>query len=82
MKTTTMSKDPNVTRDGIPVQPAQVWEDCDPRSPQFNNGVARTVTIDRVENGTAFATTCAGRPTRIAVKRLYPHSTGYRLRQP
>ena len=72
-------KNPNITRDGILVAPGQVWIDCDPRSPGFNNGVPRTVTVDRVENGTAYVTASTGRATRIAVKRMHPHSTGFRL---
>ena len=72
-------KNPNVTREGITVEAGQIWLDCDPRSPAFNNGVPRTVTVDSVENGTAFVTTSADRKTNIAVKRMHPHSTGYRL---
>lgn len=64
----------NTTREGIVVRPGQVWEDCDRRMH------GRQVRIRAVANGKAGVEEVGGhRRTRISIRSMYPHSTGYRL---
>jgi len=70
-----------------PVEPGQVWADCDPRA------VGRTIRVDSiggdVMDPTAVCTVLTdrdsavsptvGRAVRIRVRRFRPNSTGYRL---
>lgn len=67
-----MATSENVTRDGIEVRPGQIWEDCDKRSK------GRRVTVTKVESGKAHVTTGVN-STRIAIRRMYPHASGFRL---
>jgi len=61
----------NVTKDGIEVKAGQVWRDCDKR------GNGRTKRVLSVEGGKAVF---EGPPkTRVSIKRMYRHSTGYEL---
>jgi hypothetical protein len=51
-----------------------VWEDCDKRT---NGRRCRVVSID---DGKATMQHICGFPTtRVSVRRMYPHSTGWRL---
>lgn len=61
-----------VTQDGILVEPGQVWKDCDPRQPD------RLVKVEKVQDGYAFCRTIGtGRLVRIAISRMYKHTSGY-----
>ena len=56
------------------VRVGQVWRDCDKRM----NG--RTIVIERVQGDYAYAKVVgSSRPTRIALRRMYRHSTGWEL---
>lgn len=65
---------PNVTREGIEVKPGQVWRDLD-----YRQDNARRVTVERVENGVAYVKSNRGATSRVAVKRMHKHATGYAL---
>ena len=62
----------NTTREGIEVKPGQVWRDLDKR-------VNRTVTVERVDNGTAHVVSTNGAKSRIAIKRMHKHGRGFAL---
>lgn len=72
----------NRTRDGIEVKPGQVWRDCDQRMYSGN----RHGKVVRVAAGRAELQLCrdngaviSERITKIAVRRMYRHSTGWTL---
>lgn len=63
----------NMTRDGVLVAPGQVWRDLDKR-------VLRTVTVERVSDGTAFVVSSInGARTRIAIRRMHKYGQGFEL---
>lgn len=63
----------NVTKDGIEVKAGQVWRDLDKRMP------GHTVTVREVSGGFVFAANSRGRLTRISIRRMHKHSTGWEL---
>ena len=73
----------NEPAEGPPPCVGQVWADNDPRAE------GRTVRIDRIEGRFVWATVITDRPetlvstvgrkTRIAIQRLKPTRSGYRL---
>lgn len=74
--------DHDITKEGIPVKPGQVWLDLDKRT----NGGKRTVTVDRVVDGGAFVTTNGvtksnGKPytSRLSIRRMHKGATGWAL---
>jgi len=65
---------PDVTREGITVQEGQVWADLDKRM------AGRKVTVTLVESGgRVVVRDSMGRMTRLSVRRMHNHSTGFRL---
>ncbi len=66
------------TRDNIQVRSGQFWRDCDKRTP-------RTLIVERVIPGYAFCRNIRVSEDRqsplcrIAIPRMYRHSTGYEL---
>lgn len=55
------------------VRPGQVWEDCDQRAR------GRRITVEHVGGRYAYVKDSRGRHSRIAIERMRPTSTGYRL---
>lgn len=72
--TTTGSEpaNPNITREGIEVKPGQKWMDLDSRMR------GRIVTVVSVEDGKAHVVTSTSK-TRLSVRRMHKHSTGFKL---
>jgi len=72
-----MSAGVNTTREGIEVKPGQVWRDLDKRM------VNRTVRVHAIEDGYAMAFVLvngqAGKPTRLAIRRMHKATTGWAL---
>lgn len=72
--------DCNVTPRGVRVAPGQVWKDCDSRMQ------GRLVKVLSVSEGKAEVRRCdwngqvlSARITILSVRRMYEHSTGFRL---
>lgn len=63
----------HATREGIDVQPGQVWEDLDGRQE------GRRVTVVRVDSGKAQVRGATGKTTWLSISRMHKHSTGFRL---
>ena len=69
----------DVTKEGVKVEAGQVWRDLD----QTN----RTVTVESVDGGFAYVRSSPnsmGRQTRsrISIKRMHNHGTGFALVSP
>lgn len=61
----------NTTKEGIEVKPGQVWEDLDKRM------LGRRRQVREVSDGYAYMD---GYPrTRVAIRRMHRHSTGWKL---
>lgn len=70
----------NTTKNGILVEPGQIWRDLDKRM----NG--RTVRVESVEDGKAVVRgksgpgfNYEGKSTKLSVRRMHKHSTGWEL---
>lgn len=73
-KTSTPDTPDDVTREGVRVEPGQVWEDLDKRQS------GRQVRVVSVGDGKAVVEPLAGGTrTRLSVSRMHKHSTGFRL---
>jgi len=68
----------NKTREGIIVAPGQTWLALDPRRENWR-GVMRLVTVIEVKDGRATVIGEAGNKTKIRVKFMYAHYSGWRL---
>lgn len=78
----------HINRQGIAVVPGQIWESCDRRDRGLRKRVVEVeggycyfagVTVGEVIPGTDMIASKVRPPTRVAIRRLYPHSSGYRL---
>lgn len=71
-----MSREWNVTREGITVRVGQVWRDLDKR-------MKRTVTVEDVVQASpapyAFVRSSAGVASRIRITRMHKHGQGFAL---
>jgi hypothetical protein len=68
----------NFTKEGIAVEPGQVWKDLDVR-----NLIPRKVRIDAVGDGYVTCTVLEGsqpgQRTRMAIRRMHKGATGWAL---
>ena len=62
----------HTTRDGIEVKPGQLWKDCDKRM-RGRSGFVQSVSGGKAVIGIG----ATGRTTRIAIRRMYRHSSGW-----
>lgn len=72
------AKNPNITREGILVEPGQIWQDLDARVTKRHGGTPRTVEITRVADGKAHYAGKKGEK-HISIKRMYKHGAGFEL---
>lgn len=76
-----MTENPNITKEGVTVEPGQVWQDLDKRV-TARLGHARCIEITRVAEGKAFYSCKVGTKQvekGVSVDRMHKHATGFEL---
>ncbi len=76
-----MSDTPNITKEGVTVEPGQVWRDLDKRV-TARLGHERSIEIIRVDAGKAVYSCKVGDKQvekKVSIDRMHKHATGFEL---